>query len=70
MSGLTAVQLAEGAVRQPYFYVGPGGAVLCTKCAPQTPDFGDHQAVYTADRLLMCGGCHVYLGPTEAEQGG
>ena len=65
----TPEQLAEGVQRRPYFYAGPGGAVLCTTCVADAPDFEKHRAHYTATRLYMCGGCGVYLGPANVEEG-
>lgn len=60
----------EGTTRQPLFYMH-GNAVLCRDCAHKVIEAGTElerlRAHHYVARLLLCGGCHVYIGPTEAE---
>lgn len=66
---IPAEHLAEGARRLPYFFIHGDRAVLCPECASKAPEPEKLQAVYTAKRLYACGGCGVFIGPTDEEEG-
>lgn len=53
-----------------YFYTdGPNGAVLCPACA-DAANGEDLWAHYSADRLLRCGGCLIWIGPDPDDERG
>ena len=62
----------EGLRRLPYFFTH-GDSVVCPDCSNEIverePGFSIRVvAHYTADRLFICAGCGIYIGPMNAEE--
>jgi len=65
------MSLPDGDRRLAYFY-SHGAGVLCPACAESILDRALSEAAsvtahYFTDRLLRCGGCLVWIGPTPEE---
>lgn len=72
MSGLEVQIDDEGLVRLAYFFTH-GEAVMCPKCSNEVVERDSSfstrvVAHYTADRVFICGGCGIYIGPINAEE--